>query len=135
MLAERLRQRDVQTIAVLSCVTARRGGGPPPPRLLPSAHEASYTRCRHIYAAVLRRWSLFVPLAELTKFGETEGDDALPPSLSAAPSTVGTPALPPTLGVGASSSSVLSAAPPPAALASATALPLGEISVHVVQGP
>ena len=85
-MLDRLRQRDVQTVAVLSCVVAhlastdtRHGraavraagthGEGAWKRLLPSEHDARHAQCRQVYADVLKRWGLIIPLAELTKFG------------------------------------------------------------------
>ena len=88
LIAERLRHRDVQTVAVLACVAAQQYGTPtsstpattsvtPESRLLvatrrqdalPTSHEWSCKRCTQVYADVLLRWGLIVPLAELTKF-------------------------------------------------------------------
>ena len=102
LLAERLKQRDVQTVAILSCLAAPYAILAPRPRSTDranstrgvhpalaglkslsaaphvsaaagppsaSALEASLQACRNVYADVLRRWGLIVPLAELTKFG------------------------------------------------------------------
>ena len=97
LMLDRLRQRDVQTVAVLSCVAAHLeaaglGYGWPAGRtavdgtcrLLPGEQEARYAQCRQVYADVLKRWGLIIPLAELVKFGSNTARSA-PAGRPAAP--------------------------------------------------
>jgi hypothetical protein len=113
LVHQRLRQRDVQTVALLSCLTThsraprtcgeeeRRGehshARPPHSRaprtpLLPREDEASYQRCRQIYCDLLVRWQLVVPLAEIAKFGGSGPSpvESPPPPPGAAPAPAGT---------------------------------------------
>ena len=143
LILERLKQRDVQTVAVLSCIALRQSHNPlllsdgtvlPLPRrkMLPTAHESSYRRCRRVYADVLRRWGLVVPLAELTKFGGSDSSSsgssnglASSPTASRRPSIASLP--PPALSHQSSScSNGLGPVEP-------SMPPLGEICLHVAK--
>ena len=90
LVHQRLRQRDVQTVALLSCLTTH--SRTPRTPLLPREHEASYQRCRQIYCDLLVRWQLVVPLAEIAKFGGSGPSpvESPPPPPGAAPAPAGT---------------------------------------------
>ena len=84
----------MQTVAVLSCIAsissgaagshaasgagaaggAVGGGAVAASRrlLLPAEYASAYARCRRVYADLLMRWGLLLPLAELSKFGADE---------------------------------------------------------------
>ena len=89
LVHERLRQRDVQTVALLSCLTTHSRAPRTP--LLPREDEASYQRCRQIYCDLLVRWQLVVPLAEIAKFGGSGPSpvESPPPPPGAAPAPAG----------------------------------------------
>ncbi len=89
IVLERLSLRDVQTVALLSCLSVHARGRTP---LLPREHEAIYRRCRQIYCDLLVRWRLIVPLAEVNKFGGSGPSpvEAPPPPPGAAPAPAGT---------------------------------------------